>query len=177
MGNPPNYSTYHLDELEKALANIDESKKPEEAEIIRGYIEKGGYSYPTPPLIDKVKFISPTYKWSLTLILTYLLAYNAYALISWKTLIALVPITIQSILLYMIFKNHKHVRTLIKVWSVVLLVSAFFGFLSIYYATEVTAARVIDHLFSLVVGLSYLVFADKCVELVPHGSNRVAEGL
>jgi len=43
MKDWPNYEIYHVHELEKALTNINESEKPDEAAHIRKLLKKGGY--------------------------------------------------------------------------------------------------------------------------------------
>jgi hypothetical protein len=81
MQTRPDYSSYHLHELEAALANIDESTNPEEAKIIRGYIEKGGYTYPKESEVAGVRFVSATYKWFLVSVLAVLFVANLYFLV------------------------------------------------------------------------------------------------
>ena len=43
MKDWPNYEIYHVHELEKALANINEAEKPDEAAHIRKLLDQGGY--------------------------------------------------------------------------------------------------------------------------------------
>jgi hypothetical protein len=42
----PQYKTYHVHELEKALKAINETENPDEAAYIKELISKGGYKYP-----------------------------------------------------------------------------------------------------------------------------------
>jgi guanyl-specific ribonuclease Sa len=56
MSDTPDYSSYHLHELEAALREIDETERPEEARLIRETIAKGGYVYPTAPPVTGVRF-------------------------------------------------------------------------------------------------------------------------
>lgn len=46
MNGKVNYEIFHLSELEDALKNIDEAANPEEADLIKKLIAKGGYKYP-----------------------------------------------------------------------------------------------------------------------------------
>ena len=172
MNETPNYSTYHLNELKSALTNIDEEKKPEEAKLIRKYIQKGGYTYPIVTPIEKVNFVNKTYKWSLISIMLILLAINIYVFITWKNMSSLLPITLQSTILYLIYKNHKFARAFIKAWCILLIVSGFFRFLAMYYAPEFSISRFLNHALPFSYGLIYLIYADKCVYLVPRTCNN-----
>jgi len=46
VSNKVNYEILHIPELEEALKNIDEDANPEDAELIKELIAKGGYKYP-----------------------------------------------------------------------------------------------------------------------------------
>jgi hypothetical protein len=175
MQTQPDYSSYHLHELEAALANIDESTNPEEAKIIRGYIEKGGYIYPKEPEVVGVRFVSATYKWILVVVLAVLFVANLYFLAVEHRIIALIPLTLQSGMLYVIQKNHRYTRSLIKIWSTLLIISGSFGILSMFYATEVNWPKLAGNVLTLGGGLIFFALSSRFVELVLVSSNKPSE--
>jgi hypothetical protein len=175
MQTRPDYSSYHLHELEAALANIDESTNPEEAKIIREYIEKGGYTYPKESEVAGVRFVSATYKWFLVSVLAVLFVANLYFLAVDHRIIALIPLTLQGGLLFMIQKNHKYTRSLIKIWSALLIISGSFGILSMFYTTEVNWPKLADNVFKLGGGLLFFALSNRFVELVLVSSNKPLE--
>ncbi len=171
MENKPNYSLYHLHELERALINIDPMANPEEAEIIKGYIAKGGFVYPKEPKIVGVRFVNSTYKWALVAVLAYFFLINLYTLVSAHNVSALVPLTLQGTILFMIYRNHKYTRGLIKAWSALLIVSGVAGILSKFYAFEIDWSEAADHILTFAGGVLIIVLSNKFVELVSAGAN------
>jgi len=174
MSGIPDYSAYHLHELERALRDLDESARPEEASAIREYIARGGYVYPTEPAIEKVAFSHTAYKWALVGVLGALALFNL-ATFLFTDMGALIPLVLQGALLLMIRQNHKHTRAMIKVWSALLIVSALFGFPAMVYAPDFDAARFAEHALKLAVGLAFLLLADRCVSLIPVAPSRPPE--
>lgn len=174
MSGIPDYSAYHLHELERALENLDESARPEEARAIREHIARGGYVYPTEPAIEKVAFTNAAYKWSLVGALGALALFNLAAFL-FTDMRALIPLVLQGALLFMIHQNHKHTRAVIKVWSALLVVSALFGFLAMSKAPDFDAATLAEHAARLVIGLAFLLLADRCVSLIPVDPNKPME--
>lgn len=175
MNSIPDYSAYHLHELERALRDLDESARPEEASAIREHIARGGYVYPTEPAIEKVAFTNAAYKWSLVGALGALALFNIATFALTLDMRALIPLVLQGALLFMIRQNHRHTRTLIKVWCALLIASALFGFLAMVYAPDFDAARFGEHALKLVVGLVFLLLADRCVSLVPVDPSTAPE--
>lgn len=167
MSRTPDYSAYHLHELQRALEQLDEAARPEEARTIREYLAKGGYVYPTEAAIAKVAFVNGTYKWSLVVVLASLAIFNLAALVLTLNPLALIPLVLQGALLLMIRREHKHTRAVIKVWSALLILGALLHFWSMYFAPELDAAELADRVFTLAIGLAFLLFADRCVELIP----------
>jgi len=166
MENQPNYSLYHLHELERALMNIDPAANPDEAKIIKEYIAKGGFDYPKEPNIVRVRFVNATYKWTVVAVLACLFFVNLYALISVQNVRALVPLTLQGTILFMIYRNHKYTRSLIKVWSALLIISGVSGILSKFYAFEADWIEVADHVLTVAGGVLIIVLSNKFVERV-----------
>lgn len=171
----PDYSIYHLQELESALAKIDETANREEAEVIREYIKRGGYTYPKEPEIIGVRFVSATYKWALVSVLTILFLTNFYLLVIADRLLAVVPIAFQAAILLVIYRKHKHTRGLIKAWSTLLVISGAFGALAQYFAQELDWIKLADHLVTFAGGMAFFVLSNRFVELVPMGSNQPLE--
>ncbi len=175
MRSIPDYSSYHLHELEEALKDIDESSNPEEARTIREFIARGGYVYPTEPPIERVCFANAAYKWSLVVVLTVLLSLNLIIFASAHYLRSLIPIVLQGTILFMIYRNHKYTRMLIKIWCGLLILSALFGFLAMYYAPAIEVPALAEHGTTLVVGLVFLVLANRYVHLIPVRFNKPPE--
>ena len=167
----PDYSIYHLHELECALAKIDETTNREEAEVIREYIKKGGYIYPKELEIIGVRFVSATYKWALVSVLVILLLTNFYLLVIADRLLAVVPIAFQATILGVIYRKHKHTRRLIKAWSMLLVISGTFGALAQYFAQELDWMELADHLVTFAGGMAFFVLSNRFVELVPVGNK------
>lgn len=67
----------------------------------------------------------------------------------------------------MIFNDYKYTRMLIKLWCALLIVSALFGFLSLYYASNVDISDVVEHIFKLVVGVVFIMLSNRYVKLIP----------
>jgi hypothetical protein len=175
MSGTPDYSAYHLHELQRALEQLDEAAHPDEARTIREYIAKGGYVYPTEAAIAKVVFVNAIYKWSLVVVLASLAVFNFAAVAVSHKPFALIPLVLQVALLSMIRREHKYTRAVIKVWSVLLMLGALLRLWSMAYATEVDAVEIADRVITLAIGLAFLLFADRCVELVPVASETVEQ--
>lgn len=162
-----NYRIYHLDELHKELDQIDEAKYPEEAKVIREYISKGGYQYPEAYMgrVIRVSFTNARYKWTLVAVLAAFFLTNALTLLTGH-LIALLPLTVQGVMLFMIFTSHRYIRALIKIWLTLLLLTSSLGLLSIFYATHVTVLGVLLQLAPAAIGLTFLITVNKHVQLI-----------
>lgn len=178
MQTRPDYSSYHLHELEAALESIDESTNPEEVKIIRGYIEKGGYTYPKEPKepeVAGVRFVSAGYKWLLVSVLSVLFVANLYFLAVDLRVIALIPLTLQGSMLWMIQKNHKYTRSLIKIWSALLIIAGSFGMLSMSFATEINWPKLAGNVLKLGGGIMFFALSNRVVELVVVSYNKPSE--
>jgi hypothetical protein len=193
--NFPNYSLYHLHELEAALKNVDELVKPDEARVIKEFIRNGGYKYPvvlsTPRpdhevdvkdprnysevvslcTVKQVAFTSARYKFTLVFILSSLLLLNVIAWLVSRNSALFVSIAFQGGLLSMIFLKHKYTRALIKVWSSFLIAAGVTGFLSMLFYSSRSLSALIWNAICLSVGLSFLLWANRSVLLVPYPSH------
>lgn len=172
MKNTPDYSTFHLHELADALKRIDESTNPEEAKIIREFMTRGGYVYPTEPETERVEFTNAAYKWVLVAVLSALFLLNMIILVTTHHLWSLVPMTFQGTILLMILNDYKYTRMLIKLWCALLMVSALFGFLSLYYASNVDISDVVEHIFKLGIGVVFIMLSDRYVKLIPITGSK-----
>jgi len=71
--------------------------------------------------MEKTVFKSKIFYWLLIICLISFLGWNVYALTTGR-LFAVIPITIQIILLFFIFSQNKHTKLGIKIWAIFLLV-------------------------------------------------------
>ena len=174
MQHQPDYSSYHLHELEAALADIDESKNPEEASIIREHIKKGGYTYPVDsvePKVVGVRFVNASYKWFLVSVLSLFFLGNLIALVIGH-IATLVPIALQGSLLFMIYMNHKYTRALIKVWSSLIMISGLSGAISTFFAPDMDWSRLVSGMLIFGGGLMIFVLSNRFVELVQASPDK-----
>ena len=173
METNPDYSKFHLSELQNELAKIDEESSPDRAKLIREYIAKGGYQYPAgSPSIDYAVFENKTYKSALIACVTILLLINLAALALTLNFLALLPVSIQAVMLYLIYSNNKGVRTAVKLWSVLLIIAGSFGLLSQIYAPSVNIIELVFRLVLLGIGGYFLVFSNNSIRLVENDSNQ-----
>ncbi len=173
--NIPDYRSYHLHELEEALRGIDEDSNPDEANLIRDYIAQGGYVYPPETRIERVEFTHAGYKWLLVLILSLLLTMNSFIFAVSANFLSMIPMVIQGIILLAISINHKYARVLIKLWCALMILSSMAGFMSMHYAPEFNGADFIENSVTLLIGVAFLVLADKHVQLVPVQHDSVSQ--
>ena len=71
--------------------------------------------------MEKTVFKSKIFYWLLIVCLISFLGWNIYALTTGR-LFAVIPITIQIMLLFFIFSQNKHTKLGIKIWAIFLLV-------------------------------------------------------
>lgn len=167
----PDYSIYHLHELEAALKNVDESANPDEARLIRGFIAKGGYKYPVAAAsmayaVKSVSFIGDTYKNFVTGVIWCLLLFNVLTLVSSQNLLALLPIAFQGSILAAVYLKYKYARLLIKIWCGLLIVSGASGFVSMYFSSSYSLGRILWCFVTLAAGIGFLLLANRYVHLV-----------
>ena len=169
MQHRPDYSLYHLHELEAALADIDESENPEEARIIREHIEKGGYTYPVEPKMVGVRFVNAIYKWFLVSVLALLLLANLIALVM-GDIGALVPIAVHGGLLFMIYVNHKYTRAVIKILCALMMIAGLSGVISTFFVMD--WLRLVSGVLIFGGGLTIFVLSNRFVELVRASPDK-----
>jgi hypothetical protein len=74
--------------------------------------------------MEKAKFTNEFFYYSILLILFGLFAWNVTILISTGTLLALMPLTIGGVLIFLIATKNKFSRIAIMIWSMVFLIIA-----------------------------------------------------
>ena len=74
----------------------------------------------------KTKFHNRTFFVLVIIVLSGLLFYNALTLLTTGNLIALLPLVFQGTLLALILTSHKYTRPILKVWAIILIISAGF---------------------------------------------------
>lgn len=156
----------HVRELEEALSNLDEENHPEKAAYIKKLIDQGGYQYPASAVIESAEITNPVYKWGLLAFIALLMIANISSLLVYSHSMALVPIAFQSVIVYMIFTYNKHLKTLIIVWSVLLIVAGGAGLLvKILSSGTIPLATMADQALFLVAGVLLITFSGGCIKL------------
>ncbi|HEY6096152.1 MAG TPA: hypothetical protein VIU93_14480 [Gallionellaceae bacterium] len=127
---------------------------------------------PSVPRVERVRFTSEVYKWSLVAVLSTMLLYSLVVFSLTFNIRALEPVILQGTLLLMIYHEYKHTRVLIKLWCSMLIVSAVLGLMSLYYADEIKIPVLADNVISLAVGMIFLVWADRYVQIIFDGYDK-----
>ena len=173
MSYKVNYENLHLSELEDALKNINEESHPDEAEYIRNLISKGGYKYPEKINIESAEITNNYFKWVLIVIISIFLAINTFNFISYLYPLSLIPMLIQSSILYMIVSKNKYLRTGVMLWSFLLIISGIFGLLSMNMSLDViNTYKLIDKSFNLIAGLLFFWLSGKFIISNEKASNK-----
>jgi hypothetical protein len=194
----PDYSAYHLHELEAALSIIDELANPDEARTIKSYIEKGGYKYPTgvmeftqatlsKPTVEStqkasrtkvakcVSFSNDRYRKILSGVIWCLFSINLLTLVLAQEPLALLPLAFQGSILAAIYLRHRYARLLIKTWCGLLIFSAAARLLGMVLLSSFSSGGVIWNLIVLTTGVAFLVPVSRYVHLVFEQEDTSAE--
>lgn len=143
MNTLPDYSRFHIHELKARLKALDPQVDQEEIQEIHKWIDKGGYQFPSSNPTDtnqtgysinrraiRTKFHSPKFiKWLVALMVVMLLL-NFYGLLVMDLRFALIPIAVQSAILYGLYKAHPMTKTLVKIWAGVIFAGGVFGLIA-----------------------------------------------
>jgi len=173
MNDKVNYESLHLNELQDALKNINETQNPEEAKHIRGLIEKGGYTYPEKIEIESSEITNKYFKVTLILLISAFLAINTFNFIQYLYPKSLIPIIIQFTILFMIVRKHKYLRMLVMFWSFLLIISGLFGLFSISMSLDtLDPYKLLDKSFNLIAGLLFFWLSGKFIILNEKSSNK-----
>lgn len=190
----PDYRLYHLHELEAALKNIDKTNRPKEANLIREFIQAGGYKYPahstvrldekpgeeakasrietetvTFAVVRQVAFSSRPYIVALAFVVGSFLLLNVIGWLVSREAASLVPIAFQASILCMVFIKHKYTRMLIKIWSGFLIMGGVAGLLSMLFSENFRPGALVWNVVLLGVGLTFMLLANRCVLLILYG--------
>lgn len=121
--------------------------------------------------MTKSNFKSKTFYWIVILFLTVILIWNLYSIIYSSNLLGLLPITIQFILLALIFTKHKYAKLGIKFWAILFLIISsglqFIGrllqdmgngFINVDFQHYLTTAL------TVLIGIIIVIYTNKTVE-------------
>ena len=166
MNYKVNYEILHTYELEEALKNIDEDANHEEAKLIKELITKGGYEYPSAIEIESAEITNTLYKSFLIIIASVFLTISLISLLFYSMFLALIPIIIQSTILYMVFTKHKLLRGSIRAWSIILIVSGVANLIASGYSPDpMSIYAIADEVIFLLIGSLYLSLSGKFIQL------------
>lgn len=119
----------------------------------------------------KTYFNNITFYWILISSISLLLLINVITFISTLNPIALLPITIQSVLLYLMFTKHKYAKIGIKIWTILFLMIAnglqLLGAILQIIGGGNPNTTILDYLkFSILIliGVIILIFTNKTIE-------------
>jgi len=119
----------------------------------------------------KTYFNNITFYWILISSISLLLLINVITFISTLNPIALLPIIIQSLLLFLIFSKHKYAKIGIKIWTILFLLIAnglqlLGAILQTISSTNpnITMLDYLKFIVLIVIGVAILVFTNKTVE-------------
>jgi len=123
----------------------------------------------------KTVFKNKTFFYLLVSLISILLFWNLYALISTGNVWAILPIFIQIVLLILIFTNHRYARVGIMAWTIIVLIGASaLGLLASLFdigndlidSTKTTNTNdIIYKLIQLIVGVLILDFTRRTVKV------------
>lgn len=128
--------------------------------------------------MEKSKFNNEVYYWIIISIIILLLTYNLYLTIVYNYLIGLLPVTIQSILLFLILKKNKFAKIGIKLWAWIFLIIAYgLQFIGHLLKDVVVSFVNFDLIFyiktgiGVSVGFLIFIYANKTIEIVEVNEN------
>lgn len=123
----------------------------------------------------KVHFTSNAFKWVLVAVLSIFTLLDVASLATKPDIFSVLHFSLKVVILFMVFRNHKWVRTLVKLWSALLVISSIFALLSFVYATEITGLALVSYLCALGVGIYVFARSEKYIELVLKPSSNPLE--
>ena len=119
----------------------------------------------------KTYFNNITFYWILISLISLLLLLNLLTFIVTINPIALLPIIIQSVLLYLMFTKHKYAKIGIKIWTILFLIIAnglqFLGAILQIIGGGNPNTTILDYLKFLIlilIGVGILIFTNKTIE-------------
>ncbi|WP_242203166.1 hypothetical protein [Aestuariivivens insulae] len=119
--------------------------------------------------MEKIRFKEKAFEYALIGYIILKLLWNIYGLTTGITK-ALIPITLQGILLYLIFSKHKYAKIGIKIWAIILILSYGLSFLAkivkIILGDEIETTVLLNKALLLTIGILIYVFNEKYVEII-----------
>jgi hypothetical protein len=179
MNNRPNYNLYHTHELKKRLTELDPKNNQDEIQEIQKLIDSGGYQFPsivsetsddTGQTIKRTavatNFKSSKFILALYFTISILLLLNFYNLIAFGVMISIIPIVFQSLILYCLYNAHTMSKILVKIWATLLMISGFFGLISVIFGESISISQIIMHTAYLIVGAYVWKKASQTMEII-----------
>jgi len=118
--------------------------------------------------MEKINFTNKIFEYSLIGYILLLLLWNLYMLSS-GNMKALISISIQAILLFLIFSKYKHTKIVIKTWAIILILSHGISFLAkllkISLGDEIQITELLNKAIFMTIGILIYVFNEKYVEI------------
>ena len=123
--------------------------------------------------MKKSNFTNQTFYWTILFLIGGLLFWNLFAILVTGLLIGILPITIQAILLGLIFTKNQYAKIGIKIWSIVFLaVASGLQFVGRFLQDLTEGFSKVDITHYLTTGITILlgvliaVYTNKTVEIV-----------
>ena len=117
--------------------------------------------------MKKTVFKNPTFYNLLVSFLILLLLSNAYAIYS-GSVIAVLPLVVLSVVLYLVINKHESARTAVKIWSILLILGpslSIIGKLLMAVSGEQNLSELIGPIILLSIGISIFHFNNTTVEV------------
>jgi len=118
--------------------------------------------------MEKIKFKEKAFEYSLIGYIILLLSWNLYGLTT-GNIKALLPITIQGVLIFLILSKNKNAKIGIKIWAIILILSHGISFLAklfkIGLGDEINLTELLTKAISLTIGILIYVCNEKYVEI------------
>ncbi len=119
--------------------------------------------------MEKIRFKEKAFEYALIGYIGLKLLWNFYGLTTGITK-ALIPISIQGILLYLIITKNKNAKIGIKIWAIILILSHGISFLAkllkIALGDEINLTELLNKAIFLIIGILIYSFNEKYVELI-----------
>ena len=167
------YRTMHLHELQNELDKTDKNKEFEKYELLKNYIEKGGYKSPAEIEDNKVlKITNKYFKLFLYVTASMGLINGFYILSKGFNPVLLVGITLNIGLIWSIYIEHKISKTIVITLGVITFISAIASLFVIYYSTDIKADFIADLSLRLALSIAMLMGAQRYMRMVLATSNK-----
>ena len=123
--------------------------------------------------MKKTNFTNQNYYYIIISIISIMLIWNIYITITYGKLLGLLPITIQSILLWLIFTKHEYAKVSIRIWSIVFISIAyglqFFGRFLVDLTEWFSNANVSHYIqtgLMTILGVLIVKYTNKTIEII-----------